>query len=70
MAIGRMRRVHAVDLHVGRRLVVEIGNDFLRVYLPTEACGNSLLRLYTNLQHTFDSKVQMTTSQGAAVIAL
>jgi hypothetical protein len=70
VAMGRMRRVHAVDLHVGRRLVVEVGNDFLRVYLPSEACGNSLLRLYTNLQHTFDSKVRMTTSQGADVVAL
>jgi hypothetical protein len=65
-----LRRVHAVDLHVGQRLTIEIANDFLRLYLPGNACGNSVLRLYTNLQHTFDATVQVTTSGGESAIAL
>ncbi len=64
------RRIHGVDLHVGGRIQVEVSNDFLRVYLPERGCGNSVLRLYTNLQHSYDSTVSVSTSQGDDLIAL
>ena len=46
--------VHAVDLHVADSLRIDIGTDFLRVYLGHGSCGNTIARLVANLQHTFD----------------
>jgi hypothetical protein len=51
-------RVSAVDLHVGRALNLELTSEFIRLYLPRHGCGNSVVRLYTNLQHTYDSLVE------------
>lgn len=60
-------RVQAVDLHIGRPLQFEIAPDFLRVYLPEGSCGNSIVRLYTNLQHHYDSLVQAEDGDGGPV---
>jgi hypothetical protein len=51
-------RVKAVDLHVGNLVDFEINRDFIRVYLPYGACGNTIARLYTNFQHYYDAKVE------------
>lgn len=50
-------RVSAVDLHVGKRVNFEITPSYMRIYLTRGACGNSLARLYTNLQHYYNSQV-------------
>ena len=52
--------VEAVDLHVGQRLSVDIGVDWMRIYLARGSCGNSLARLATNLQHSFDGALTFT----------
>jgi hypothetical protein len=57
-------RVDAVDLHVGSRLRVEIAPEMIRVYLYGNACGNSALRMYTNLQHHYNSEVQTRNGRG------
>jgi hypothetical protein len=51
-------RIAAVDLHVGSRLNFEITPEFIRVYLPEGGCGNSVVRVYTNLQHYYDSLIR------------
>lgn len=51
-------QVDAVDLHVGQTLMFDIGRDWLRVYLPSGACGNTVVRLVANLQHRFDGQVR------------
>jgi hypothetical protein len=51
-------RVNAIDLHVGRRMSFELSPEFMRVYLAPGGCGNSLARLYTNLQHYYNSQVE------------
>ena len=43
-------RVMAVDLHTGSPMDFEIASDMIRVYLPKDSCGNTILRLLTNLQ--------------------
>jgi len=53
---SKLVRVSAVDLHIGSRLDFEISNMFIRVYLPKGSCGNSIVRLYTNLQHYYDAR--------------
>ena len=60
-------RVQALDLHMGTPLQFEIGPQFLRVYLPVGSCGNSVVRLYTNLQHHYDSLIQAQDGDGRRV---
>jgi hypothetical protein len=47
--------VEAVDLHIGQPVNIDIGDQWLRIYLRKGCCGNSIARLASNLQHTFDS---------------
>jgi len=51
-------RVCAVDLHVGSRISLEIAPDFIRIYLPVGSCGNTVLRIFTNLQHHYDALIE------------
>ncbi len=52
-------QVFGVDLHTGDSLNLEISDHLIRVYLPKGSCGNTVLRLYTNLQHYFDSNIKL-----------
>ena len=49
-------RILAIDLHTGNPIDFEIANDMMRVYLSKGNCGNTILRLFTNLQIHYDSK--------------
>ncbi len=60
-------RVQAVDLHVGGPLQFEISPEFMRVYLPAGSCGNSVVRLYTNLQHHYDSRIRAEDGDGRPI---
>lgn len=51
-------RVFALDLHTGHPLDLEISRNLIRVYVPRGSCGNTLLRLYVNIQHYYDSRAQ------------
>jgi hypothetical protein len=52
--------VDAVDLHIGRRFGVEVGRNWMRVYLNTGTCGNTVARLVSNLQTRFDGALSLT----------
>ncbi|HVW81102.1 MAG TPA: hypothetical protein VHB69_09215 [Mycobacteriales bacterium] len=52
--------VDAVDLHVGQRLRMDVGHDWMRVYLERGSCGNTVARLVSNLQHRFDSGLELS----------
>jgi hypothetical protein len=52
--------VEAVDLHVGQRLSMELGHDWMRVYLYAGSCGNTVARLISNLQRRFDGALSLT----------
>lgn len=52
--------VEAVDLHVGQRLSMELGYDWMRVYLNAGSCGNTVARLISNLQTRFDGALSLT----------
>ena len=60
-------RVHAVDLHAGNPFQGEISREFIRLYLPEGSCGNSIVRLYTNLQHHYDSLVRAEDGDGGGI---
>jgi hypothetical protein len=46
-----------VDLHVGQQMRMDITREWIRVYLPENACGNTIMRLVSNLQHRYDASV-------------
>ncbi|WP_367175470.1 hypothetical protein [Haloarcula rubripromontorii] len=48
------RKVRAVDLHNGDKVTLEIESEEIRIYLDNEACGNTALRIFTNIQQYFD----------------
>jgi len=52
--------VEAVDLHVGQRVSIELGYDWMRVYLHAGSCGNTVARLISNLQTRFDGALSLT----------
>ena len=47
--------VIAADLHAGARMHFDIAPDLMRVYLYMRGCGNTVLRLLTNLQLHHDA---------------
>ena len=47
--------VIAADLHAGTRMHFDIARDLMRVYLYKRGCGNTVLRLLTNLQLHYDA---------------
>jgi len=51
-------KVSAVDLHVGHPLDFEITKEWMRVYLHEKSCGNTIVRLLTNLQHSIDARAE------------
>ena len=56
--------VEAIDLHTGDAFALEFTKEWMRVYLPRGTCGNVVTRLFSNLQHSFHSGVQLTTGSG------
>lgn len=48
-------RILGVDLHTGSPMDFEISKEMMRVYLFKGNCGNTILRLFTNLQIYYDS---------------
>jgi hypothetical protein len=57
-------RVAAVDLHAGGAMDFEIFPRYMRVYLRDGCCANSMLRLYTNLQHYYDGQTEARLGNG------
>jgi hypothetical protein len=51
-------RVAGIDLHVGRAVNFELSQEYMRVYLTPNSCGNTVIRLFTNLQHYYHSLVE------------
>lgn len=67
---GDLAQVDAVDLHVGHTLRLEIGLQWMRVYLDKGTCGNTIARLVSNLQHRFDSQLQFIDPEIQAALEL
>lgn len=61
------RLVSAVDLHTGSKLFFEIYADRIAMYLHAGACGNTVARFFTNLQHTLGSLIEAEADNGDAV---
>ena len=51
-------KVLAVDLHTGGPLTFEIAAGMMRIYLRQGSCGNTIMRLLTNLQSLYGMGVE------------
>ncbi len=67
---GDVATVEAVDLHVGHTLRLEIGLQWMRIYLDKGTCGNTIARLVSNLQHRFDSQLSFIDPQIQSALEL
>ncbi len=52
-------QVHAVDLHMRERLTFDFSENGARICLPTEVCGNTVVRFIGNLQRYLTSDTQL-----------
>ena len=57
-------RIAGVDMHTGDKFDMDLMPDYARIYLPKGACGNLILRLYTNIQHSLDPNVKISDENG------
>ncbi|MEU8202924.1 hypothetical protein [Streptosporangium sp. NPDC049046] len=65
---GNEAEIEAVDLHVGEQLSFDIGEQWMRVYLRNNGCGNTIARLVSNLQHRFDAALSFTDPELQAAL--
>lgn len=61
-------RVSGVDMHTGHELDLEVCPTWMRIYLPEGSCGNVILRLFTNIQHYFDSRAELEGEEHGNII--
>ena len=61
-------RVNAVDLHTSHELNLEVTPNWIRIYLPEGSCGNTVLRLFTNIQHYYDSNAELEGAEDERII--
>ncbi|MCL9818373.1 hypothetical protein [Natronocalculus amylovorans] len=52
-------KVDGVDMHNGDKIAIEMAPDWMRLYLYDGACGNTALRLFTNLQQYYDPAAEL-----------
>lgn len=60
--------VQAVDLHVGQRLKIEMGDDWIRVSVREGVCGNTVARLIANLQQYVSSPLRLADPELQAAL--
>ena len=51
--------INVYDLHIGGVFDVQVFPDMFVFYINQEVCGNTILRFYTNLQHTFSNSFKI-----------
>ncbi len=61
-------KINAVDIHTGHELNLEATPEWIRIYLPQRSCGNTVLRLFTNIQHYYDSDAILEVGENERVV--
>lgn len=61
--------VDAVDLHVGQALAFQFTPDSVSVIATAGTCGNTVARIVSNLQHSFDANVRFAEEELQAALA-
>lgn len=66
---GDFASAEVVDLHIGEVFSMDIGLDYVRVYLSDAACGNTVMRLVANLQRHYDATATLAGATSAPLAA-
>lgn len=61
-------KAKVVDLHTGDQLTLEVSNKWIRVYLPYNSCGNTVIRLCYFIQRFYDSKAKLNGGDYGEII--
>ncbi|MCG2717569.1 MAG: hypothetical protein L6408_01885 [Nanoarchaeota archaeon] len=61
-------KINAIDLHTGDKLNMEMTHEWIRIYLPENTCGNTVLRLFTNIQHYYDSEAILEGGENGRIV--
>lgn len=56
-------KVKGLDLHNNDKYTMEVSPEWIRLYLAEDACGNTALRIYSNLQRHYDSNASMEVKE-------
>lgn len=62
--------VAGVDLNFGQQLAFEFTPEFIRLFLPGNTSGGTVLRFYTNLQRRLDPRVRLLDQEEREVLEL
>ncbi len=62
------RQVMVTDIHTGSEMYFEIYPDEIAMYLYEGACGNTVARLYGNLQQAIGCRVRMEDNDGQRLL--
>jgi len=60
--------VAGVDLHNGDKIDLEVTPNWIRIYLQKGSCGNTVLRLLSNLQRYFDANAILDGGENGRII--
>ena len=60
--------VIGIDLHNGDKFSMEVTPVWIRFYLPEGACGNTVIRLVTNLQKYYDADTKLEGIENGRII--
>lgn len=60
--------VAGIDLHNGDKFEMEVSTNWIRLYLPKGACGNTALRLVSNLQRYYDSNATLEGMENGRIV--
>lgn len=52
-------KVEGLDAHNGDKISLEMSEEWIRLYLYDDACGNTALRLFTNIQQYYDPAAEL-----------
>lgn len=52
-------KAEGVDAHNGDKISLEVSEQWMRLYLYDGACGNTALRLFTNIQQYYDPAAEL-----------
>ncbi len=61
-------RIKGIDLHTNDKINIELTPNWMRIFLPKESCGNVISRLFTNLQHFFDSQISLRGNNDEKIV--
>lgn len=62
-------KVDGVDMHNGDKIAIEMSPEWMRLYLYNDACGNTALRIFTNIQQYYDPAANLLAQDEGTILS-